>query len=50
MDIQIQTAVRLPRILIRDIKRLAKEEGSTFSQFIRSAAIKELKNRKQVAA
>lgn len=50
MEQQIRTAVRLPRPLIRDIKRVAKEEGSTFSQFIRSAAIQAMNERKKRAA
>ena len=50
MDVQIQTAVRFPRNLVRNIKRIARDEGSTLSQFIRTAVIKELNARKHRAA
>lgn len=50
MENQVNTSVRLPRSLVREIKRIAKQEGSTCSQFIRSTVIKEMNTRKQVAA
>lgn len=50
MDQQIRKGVRLPRTLIHRIERVAKDDGSTFSQFIRTAAIKELNERKKSAA
>lgn len=46
MDQQIRKGVRLPRTLIHRIDRVASKEGSTFSQFMRTAAINELNQRK----
>lgn len=43
---QLMKGVRLPRLLIAHIERVAKSEGSTFSQFLRTAAINELKRKK----
>lgn len=50
MDQQIMKGVRLPPTLIKRIERIIKDEGSTFSQFMRTAAINELKERKNGAA
>lgn len=50
MDYQVMKGVRLPRLLIRRIERIAKQEGSTFSQFMRTAALKELSEREKSAA
>jgi len=47
MDQQIRKGVRLPRTIIQRIERLAKDEGSTFSQFIRTAVIEKLNERKK---
>lgn len=46
---QVYKGVRLPSKLIRQIERLAAKEGSTFSQVIRTAAIKEVKAKEQAA-
>ena len=46
MEQQIFKAVRLPRSVVRSIERITKEDGSTFSQFLRTPAIKELNARK----
>lgn len=46
MDQQIMKGVRLPASVIKRIERVAAEEHSTFSQFMRTAAVKEL-NRKE---
>lgn len=43
---QIHKAVRLPKELIERIEKAAKAEGSTLSQFLRTAAINELKRRR----
>lgn len=45
MTKQIMKGVRLPVGLVRKIERTTKEEGSTFSQFMRTAAIRELSRR-----
>lgn len=45
---QVNKTVRLPKSIVRKIERAVEGEGSTLSQFIRTAAINELK-RKQVA-
>lgn len=47
---QVFKAVRLPCHLVTRINAIAEEEGSTFSQFLRTAAIKELNKRKRDAA
>ena len=49
MEQQIRKALRMPRTIATRIERLAKAEGSTFSQFMRAAAIKELKLRSKAA-
>lgn len=43
MDKKVTKALRLPVPLVRRIERWTKEEGSTFSQFIRVALIRELR-------
>ena len=43
---KIHKAVRLPKVLIDQIEKVAKAEGSTLSQFLRTAAINELKRKK----
>lgn len=43
---QITKSVRLPKPIIDRIERAAEAEGSTFTQFLRTAAINELKRRK----
>lgn len=50
MENQIMKGIRLPLELVRQIERIVKAEGSTFSQFGRTAIIKELKERKRNAA
>lgn len=50
MEPQVKTAIRLPRRLIKDLKKIAHDEGSTYNQLIRSAAIQIVKDRKQTAA
>lgn len=47
---QVFKGVRLPANLVRQIERIAKADGSTFSQFIRTAAIRELSLRKTAVA
>ena len=47
---QIRTAVRLPEELIVRVKRVAKAERSTFSQFVRTAVVEKLDRRKAQAA
>jgi metal-responsive CopG/Arc/MetJ family transcriptional regulator len=44
---QVIKGVRLPTDLIKKIKRVAEEDGSTFSQFIRTAAIKALRTKQR---
>jgi len=46
---QVYKGVRLPTKLIKQIERVAANEGSTFSQFIRTAAIKEVKAKEKAA-
>lgn len=43
---QINKTVRLPKTLVRQIEEVAKAEASTLSQFIRTAAINELKRKR----
>lgn len=43
---QDNKAIRLPKQLIKKIGRVVDAEGSTFSQFMRTAAINELKRKK----
>jgi hypothetical protein len=50
MDQQVYKGIRLPRRVVQRIERVTKADGSTFSQFMRTAAIKELAGRKKVAA
>ena len=38
-------AVRLPRTIVDRVNRIAKADGSTFSQFMRTAVIHELNAR-----
>lgn len=45
MKQQIMKGVRLSASLIERIERVAEEEHSTFSQFIRTAAVNELKRK-----
>lgn len=49
MKYQVFKAVRLPVEVVRQIDRIVKSDGSTFSQFIRTAALKELTARKRAA-
>ena len=49
MKQQVMKGVRLPLELIRRIERVTKEDGSTFSQFMRTAAIRELRERQRAA-
>lgn len=49
MDKQICKGLRLPAELVRKVERFAKAEGSTFSQFIRTAVIHELTSRAKEA-
>jgi metal-responsive CopG/Arc/MetJ family transcriptional regulator len=46
---QVYKGVRLPINLIRSIEAIAEKEGSTFSQFIRTAAIKEVARKRKAA-
>lgn len=46
---QIFKGLRLPPDLIRKIDAITKADGSTFSQFLRTAAIREVKRRRFVA-
>ena len=46
MEKQRLKGVRLPPAVIRRIEQITEGEGSTFSQFIRTAAINELSKRK----
>ena len=51
MKNEVYKGVRLPRPLADRIDRVMEMDGSNFSQFIRTAAISELKKReKEVAA
>jgi hypothetical protein len=50
MEQQVFKAVRLPRSVVRSIARITKADGSTFSQFMRTAAIKEVNEREKSAA
>lgn len=43
---QVTKSVRLPKTTVRKIEKVAQEEGSTFGQFMRTAAINELKRKK----
>lgn len=45
MDQQIMKGVRLPASVIERIEHVTEEEHSTFSQFMRTAAINELKRK-----
>ena len=40
-------AVRLPRTIVDRVNRIAKADGSTFSQFMRTAVIHELNERRR---
>ncbi len=44
---QQMKGVRLPKRIIDRIEQLVREEGTTFSQFMRTAAIKALKRKAQ---
>lgn len=44
-DNQLIKGVRLPKDVIRRIEKIVAAEGSTFSQFLRTAAIRELNGR-----
>lgn len=50
MEQQVMKGVRLPRPIATRIERIAKREGSSFSQFMRALAIKELNHREKSAA
>jgi metal-responsive CopG/Arc/MetJ family transcriptional regulator len=50
MENQIIKGVRLPRTLVTRIERIAEEDGSTFSQLVRTVLIKEFNGKKKVAA
>ena len=51
MKNEVYKGVRLPRLLADRIERIVEMDGSSFSQFIRTATICELKKReKEVAA
>lgn len=45
MERQVMKGVRLSVAVIKRIERVAAEEHSTFSQFIRTAAVNELKRK-----
>ena len=46
MSKQISKSIRLPKAIIREVEKAAMAEGSTLSQFLRTAAINELKRKK----
>jgi metal-responsive CopG/Arc/MetJ family transcriptional regulator len=46
----VMKGVRLPAAVVQKIEQIVEKEGSTFSQFIRTAAMKELGERKRRAA
>lgn len=48
MEQQIMKGVRLSAPIIHEIEQVAQEEQSTFSQFMRTAAVNELKRRKRL--
>ena len=48
MDQQIMKGVRLPLPIIEEIEQTVQEDHSTFSQFMRTAAVNELKRRKRL--
>ena len=50
MEQQIRTAVRLPKDLIVRVKRVAKAERSTFSQFVRTSVVNALNQREKRTA
>ena len=49
MEQQVAKGVRLPRTLVQRIEKAVKAEGSTFSQFMRTAAIKALEGKNGTA-
>lgn len=46
METKVFKAMRLPVRIVKQIEKVVEDEGSTFSQFLRTAAINELKRRK----
>lgn len=50
MEQQVMKGVRLSAAMIKRIERIAQEEQSTFSQFMRTAAINELKRKERRSA
>lgn len=46
MERQVTKGVRLPKELVQRIERITAHEGSTFSQFMRTAAIKEIQRKR----
>lgn len=47
MKKQVRKALRLPLALVKQIESIAERDGATFSQFVRTAAIREVDRRKQ---
>lgn len=47
MDRQIMKGVRLPKPLLHRIEQIIQADGSTFSQFMRTAAIKALQKKER---
>lgn len=50
MKQQVFKGVRFPAPLVKRIEKAANEDGSTFSQFVRTATIRELNARERGAA
>lgn len=46
MEKQVNKSVRLPKAIIRQIEKVVHGEGSTVTQFIRTATITALKQRR----
>lgn len=42
MERQIAKSIRLPRSIVREIEKIVKADGSTISQFMRTATIEKL--------
>lgn len=47
---QVRIALRMPPRIVKKIEQVVRAEGSTISQFFRTAAINELNQRKSQAA
>jgi len=49
MTRQVSKGVRLPKSVVEHIMKQVKTEGSTFSQFVRTAAIEKLRRSQRAA-